>query len=129
LNNKGVPVLCGGALRNIGVQPLLDAVVDYLPSPLDVPPVRLIDAKHETNSPAPPVMMPPLPHWLLRSFLTLYGPAGISQVYSGRVKVGSQVLNSTRDKRERIGRLLLMHANHREDITGADTGAIMPLWD
>jgi elongation factor G len=126
LRNKGVPVLCGSALKNMGVQPLLDAVVDYLPSPLEVPPVEGIDNKtgerviREANDDAP---------FSALAFKVVTDPfvgrLVYFRVYSGRVKVGSQVYNPSRGRPERIGRLLLMHANHREDITAADTGGII----
>jgi elongation factor G len=126
LNNKGVPVICGSALKNMGVQPLLDAVVDYLPSPLDVPPVEGIDIRtgektiREASDDAP---------FSALAFKVVTDPfvgrLVYFRVYSGQVKVGSQVQNPTRSRPERIGRLLLMHANHREDITAADTGAIV----
>ncbi|MFC2010684.1 elongation factor G [Chloroflexota bacterium] len=125
LANKGVPVLCGSMLRNKGVQPLLDAIIDYLPSPLDMPPVRAINTRGaEVARPASDE----------ESFTALafkvvsdpfVGRLVYFRVYSGRVEVGAQVYNSTRGKKERIGRLLLMHANRREEIGEADTGAII----
>jgi elongation factor G len=126
LANKAVPVLCGSALRNSGVQPLLDAVVDYLPSPLDVPPVSGIDIKTEeavirTVSDDEPFSA------LAFKVVTdpFVGRLVYFRVYSGVVKVGGQVYNAAQRKTERVGRLLLMHANHREDIEMADTGAIV----
>ncbi|MGD0795012.1 MAG: elongation factor G [Dehalococcoidales bacterium] len=126
LQNKGVPVICGSALRNMGVQNLLDAIVDYLPSPLDVPPVGGVDSKtgekiiREASDDAP---------FSALAFKVVTDPfvgrLVYFRVYSGTVKTGSQVYNSTRGRPERIGRLLLMHANHREDIESADTGAII----
>ncbi len=125
LANKVVPVLCGSALKNVGIQPLLDAAVNYLPSPLDVPPVPVIDAKGtELSRPASDTAP-----FAALAFKVVSDPfmgrLVYLRVYSGKVKVGTQVLNATRGKRERIGRLLLMHANHREDVTEADTGAII----
>jgi len=126
LANKGVPVLCGSALKNIAIQPLLDATVDYLPSPLDVPPVRVIDAHTGTELTRSSSDDAPFAALAFKVVSDPFmGRLVYLRVYSGRVKVGSQVLNPTRGKRERIGRLLLMHANHREDITNADTGAII----
>jgi elongation factor G len=126
LNNKGVPVICGSALRNMGMQLLLDAVVEYLPSPLDIPPVDGTDSRtgekiiREANDDVP---------FSALAFKVVTDPfmgrLVYFRVYSGKVKIGTQVYNSTREKPERIGRLLLMHANHREDITSADTGAIV----
>lgn len=126
LANKVVPVICGSALKNMGVQNLLDAIVDYLPSPLDVPPVEGIDNRtdekvtREASDDAP---------FAALAFKVVTDPfvgrLVYFRVYSGRLKVGSQVFNSTRRRQERIGRLLLMHANRREDIESADTGAII----
>jgi elongation factor G len=126
LNIKGVPVLCGSALKNMGMQKLLDAVVDYLPSPLEVPPVEGTETKtghkvtREASDDAP---------FSALAFKVVTDPfvgrLVYFRVYSGRVKVGAQVYNPVRERPERIGRLLLMHANHREDITYADTGAIV----
>ncbi len=125
LSNKAVPVICGAALKNIGMQPLLDAIVDLLPSPLDVPPVEGIEPKtghkavREASDDAP---------FSALAFKVVTDPfvgrLVYFRVYSGKVKVGTQVYNPTRDRSERIGRLLLMHANHREDIESADAGAI-----
>jgi len=125
LKNKGVPVICGSALKNMGIQPLLDAIVDYLPSPLEVPPVEGMDNRtgekvtREASDDGP---------FSALAFKVVTDPfvgrLVYFRVYSGRVKVGAQVYNPTRGRQERIGRLLLMHANHREDINVADTGAI-----
>jgi elongation factor G len=126
LKNKGVPVTCGSALKNMGVQPLLDAVVDYLPSPLDVPPVDGIDTRTEQKIVREASDDAPFAALAFKVVTDPFvGRLVYFRVYSGRVKVGSQVFNSTRGRPERIGRLLLMHANHREDITAADTGAII----
>jgi len=126
LANKGVPVLCGSALKNKGVQLLLDAIVDYLPSPLDVPPVSAVDARTGSE-----VVRPPKDDALLTALAfkvvtdPFVGRLVYLRLYSGKVKAGAQVFNATSGKRERIGRLLLMHANHREEIGEADTGAIV----
>jgi len=125
LANKGVPVICGSALRNMGMQPLLDAVVDYLPSPLDVPPVEGIETR--TGHKATRAASDDAPFAALAFKVVtdpFVGRLVYFRVYSGKVKVGAQVYNPTRDRPERIGRLLLMHANHREDVDSADTGAI-----
>lgn len=125
LANKGVPILCGSMLRNKGVQPLLDAIIDYLPSPLDMPPVRAIDTRGAEIARSASDEMP----FTAIAFKVVSDPfvgrLVYFRVYSGRVGAGAQVYNSARDKRERIGRLLLMHANHREEIDQADTGAIV----
>ena len=124
--SKLVPILCGSALRNRGIEFLLDAVVSYLPSPLDMPPVQAIDAKTGKQVTRPASDDAP---FAALAFKTVHDPfvgrLVYFRVYSGRVAAGQQVYNSTRDNKERIGRLLLMHANHREEITEADTGAIV----
>ncbi|MBI2832178.1 MAG: elongation factor G [Chloroflexi bacterium] len=126
LANKGVPVLCGTSLRNKGVQPLLDAVIDYLPSPQDTPPVAGIDARSGAPVTRPANDDAPFCALAFKAVADPFmGRLVYIRVYSGQVKTGTQVLNSTRGKRERIGRLVLMHANHREDITGTETGAIV----
>ncbi len=123
--NKGVPILCGSMLRNKGVQPLLDAIIDYLPSPLDMPPMRAVNIRGaEVTRPA----SDETPFTALAFKVVsdpFVGRLVYFRVYSGRVESGAQVYNSTRGKRERIGRLLLMHANRREEISEADTGAIV----
>ncbi len=126
LKNKGVPVICGSALKNLGVQPLLDAIVDYLPSPLDVPPVDGINTRTGEKTVRQASDDAPFSALAFKVVTDPFvGRLVYFRVYSGRVKVGAQVYNSTRGRSERIGRLLLMHANHREDITAADTGAIV----
>ncbi len=126
LANKGVPILCGSALRNKGIQLLLDAIVDYLPSPLDMPPVQTVDAKSgETVARLASDEEP----FTALAFKVVSDPfvgrLVYFRVYSGRVEAGAQIYNSSRGERERIGRLLLMHANHRDEIAVADTGAII----
>ncbi len=125
LAGKGVPILCGSALRNKGMQPLLDAIIDYLPSPVDMPPVRAVDLRGaEVTRPA----SDEAPFTALAFKVVsdpFVGRLVYFRVYSGKVEAGAQVYNSSRGKRERIGRLLLMHANHREEIQEADTGAIV----
>ncbi len=126
LANKGVPILCGSALRNKGIQPLLDAIVSYLPSPLDMPPVRAIDTRVGAEITRPARDDTPFSALAFKVVADPFmGRLVYLRVYSGRVKVGAQIFNSTRGKRERLGRLLLMHANHREEIAEADTGAIV----
>jgi elongation factor G len=123
---KAVPVLCGSALRNKGIQPLLDAIVDYLPSPLDMPPVRAVDPKKGVEISRPAKDEVPFSALAFKVVSDPFvGRLVYFRVYSGRVKVGAQVFNSTRSERERMGRLLLMHANRREEIDVADTGAIV----
>ena len=123
-----VPVLCGSAFKNKGVQPLLDAVVDYLPSPVDRGGIKGIDM----NSGKEVVRMPSdsEPFSMLAFKIMddpFVGTITFCRVYSGKIESGSTVLNSTKDKRERVGRMLLMHANNREDIKEAFAGDIVAL--
>jgi elongation factor G len=123
---KGVPVLCGSALKNKGVRPLLDAIVNYLPSPEDMPPVRAIDTRVGGEVARPPKDDAPFSALAFKVVSDPFvGRLVYFRVYSGTVKVGAQVLNSTRGKRERIGRLLLMHANRREEEEEVGAGAII----
>jgi elongation factor G len=126
LSNRGVPILCGSALKNKGVRPLLDAIVDYLPSPLDMPPVRAIDTRLGTEVTRPARDDVPFSALAFKVVSDPFiGRLVYLRVYSGEVEAGTQILNSTREKRERIGRLLLMHANRREEVAKADTGSIV----
>jgi elongation factor G len=121
------PVLCGSAFKNKGVQPLLDAVVDYLPSPLDVPPIKGIDSKGNEVVRLPKDSEP----LAMLAFKIMddpfVGTITFSRIYSGRLESGTGVINSTKDRKERIGRMLLMHANNREDIKEAFAGDIVAL--
>ena len=126
LASKGVAILCGSALKNIGIQPLLDAVADYLPSPLEVRPVKGVDIRSGNEVTRPASDEAPFSALAFKVVTDPFvGRLVYFRVYSGRVKVGAQAFNATRDRQERIGRLLLMHANHREDVTVADAGAIV----
>ncbi len=128
VTNQFVPILCGSAFKNKGVQPLLDAVVDYLPSPLDVPPIKAIDVKtgEETDRPASDTA--PLSMLAFKIMNDPFvGSLTFCRIYSGKVESGTTLLNTVKDKKERIGRMLLMHANHREDIKEAYTGDIVAL--
>ncbi|MCX8255352.1 protein chain elongation factor EF-G, GTP-binding [Beijerinckiaceae bacterium RH AL1] len=122
-----IPVLCGSAFKNKGVQPLLDAVVDYLPSPVDVPPIKGIDPDGNEvvrrSSDDEPFSM--LAFKIMDD--PFVGTITFARVYSGHVESGTGVINSTKEKRERIGRMLLMHANNREDIKSAYAGDIVAL--
>jgi elongation factor G len=122
---KFVPVLCGSAFKNKGVQPLLDAVIDYLPSPLDIPPVKGIDPKgNEVERPADDKA--PFAGLAFKIMDDPFvGSITFVRVYSGTVTSGTGVLNSVKDKTERVGRMLLMHANSREDIKEANAGDIV----
>jgi elongation factor G len=125
LESRLVPVLCGAALRNRGVQPLLDAVVDYLPSPLDVPPIEghnpgtsRLEARAVSED-------EPFTALAFKIVADPYvGRLAYIRVYAGSVKTGDRVLNATKDRKERIGRLLQMHANHREEIESVHVGDI-----
>jgi elongation factor G len=127
LTSAFFPVLCGSAFKNKGVQPLLDAVVDYLPSPLDVPAIHGVDDKgndiERHADDAEPMS--------LLAFKIMddpyVGTITFCRIYSGTLQSGTGVINSTRERRERIGRMLLMHANNREDIKEAYAGDIVAL--
>ena len=126
LANKGTPILCGSALKNKGIRLLLDAIVSYLPSPLDMPPVRAIDTRLGAEVTRPPRDDTPFSALAFKVVSDLFvGRLVYLRVYSGRVEAGAQIFNASRGKKERIGRLLLMHANHREEVAEADTGAIV----
>ena len=126
LANKGIPILCGSALRNKGIQPLLNAIVNYLPSPSDMPPVRAVESRLGAEVTRPAKDDAPFSALAFKVVADPFmGRLVYLRVYSGRVEVGSHVFNATRGKKERIGRLLLMHANRREEVTEADTGAIV----
>ncbi|OFW72132.1 MAG: translation elongation factor G [Alphaproteobacteria bacterium RBG_16_64_48] len=123
-----VPILCGSAFKNKGVQPLLDAVVDYLPSPLDVPPVKGIDVKTGEETTREPRDDAPLSMLAFKIMNDPFvGSLTFCRIYSGKVESGTTLVNTVKDKKERIGRMLLMHANHREDIKEAYTGDIVAL--
>ncbi len=125
LASLAVPVLCGSALKNKGVQLMLDAVVDYLPSPIDLPPVKGTDPKHGGEVERPVSDDAPLSAIAFKIVTDPYvGRLAYIRVYSGVLKAGESVYNSTKDERERIGRLLLMHANQREEIQEIGTGGI-----
>jgi elongation factor G len=128
ISSQFVPVLCGSAFKNKGVQPLLDAVINFLPSPVDVGAVKGIDPKNDgeierkCNSSEPfsalafKVMNDPF-----------VGSLTFIRIYSGKLTAGSSVLNTVKDQKERVGRMLLMHANEREDVKEAGAGAIVAL--
>jgi elongation factor G len=119
------PVLAGSAFKNKGVQPLLDAVVDYLPSPLDVPPVHGIDPRTEHELSRRPAMDEPFSALVFKVMSDPYvGKLTYFRVYSGQVNAGDRVLNTTTGKTERIGRILQMHANHREEREEIGAGEI-----
>ena len=125
LKMKVFPVICGTAFKNKGVQPLLDAVIDYLPSPLDVPPVKGIDPNTGTEVERPAADDAPFSALAFKIMTDSFvGQLTFIRVYSGHLKQGDSVLISGRSRTERIGRLLKMHANKREDITEIYAGDI-----
>ncbi|MCV0415772.1 MAG: elongation factor G [Brevundimonas sp.] len=122
------PILCGSAFKNKGVQTLLDAVVDYLPSPIDIPPTPGIDFK--TEEPVVRKASDDEPLSVLAFKIMddpFVGSLTFCRLYSGKMETGQSLLNSTRDKKERVGRMLLMHSNNREDIKEAYAGDIVAL--
>ena len=122
---KLFPVICGSAFKNKGVQPMLDAVVDYLPSPLDVPATMANDPKTGELVPRPPSDDAPFSALVFKIMTDPFvGQLAFIRVYSGCMKTGDTVLNSTKGQRERIGRLLKMHANKREEIKEVYAGDI-----
>jgi len=125
--SKFFPVFCGSAFKNKGVQPLLDAVVDYLPSPVDVPPVKGVDLKgnevERKASDSEPMAL--LAFKIMDD--PFVGTITFCRIYSGKLESGTGVMNSTKERKERVGRMLLMHANNREDIKEAFSGDIVAL--
>jgi elongation factor G len=125
--SKFFPVFCGSAFKNKGVQPLLDAVVDYLPSPVDVPAVKGIDLKgnevERKASDSEPMAL--LAFKIMDD--PFVGTITFCRIYSGKLESGTGVMNSTKERKERVGRMLLMHANNREDIKEAFSGDIVAL--
>jgi len=122
---KLFPIICGASFKNKGVQPMLDAVVDYLPSPLDVPPISAINPEtqqHETREPEAKAPFSALAFKIMND--PFVGQLTFVRVYSGTLNSGTGVYNSTRDKKERIGRLVRMHANKREEIESISAGDI-----
>ena len=125
LSLKIVPVVCGSAFRNKGVQPMLDAVVEYLPSPIDIPPVKGVEPGTTTLAERPAKDDAPFSALSFKIMTDPFvGTLTFFRVYSGSITSGSAIYNSTRSKRERIGRLLKMHANKREEIKEVYAGDI-----
>ena len=125
IHNQMVPVVCGTSYRNKGVQKLLDAIVDYMPAPTDVPAIRGINPKTEEEEERPSDDKAPFSALAFKIMTDPYvGRLSFFRVYSGTVTTGSSVLNSTKGKKERLGRILQMHANHREDIEQVYSGDI-----
>jgi elongation factor G len=123
--NRIVPIVCGSALRNKGIQLVLDAVVDYLPSPLDKPPLKVLNTETGEEVTRPASDDAPFTALAFKVVSDPFvGRLVYFRVYSGSIKVGAQMYNASRQNRERLGRLLLMHANKREEIDEVDTGCI-----
>lgn len=126
ISGEIVPVLCGSALKGKGIQPLLNAIIDYLPSPADIPPIRGVNPDtgeevfcHATDE-------EPFSALVFKTVSDPFmGKLNYLRVYSGEAKAGAQVLNSTRGKKERLGKLYIMHANHREEVDEVDAGSIV----
>jgi elongation factor G len=128
ISNQLVPVFCGSAFKNKGVQTLLDGVVDYLPSPLDVPPVRGVNPRTGESDTREPKDDAPFSALAFKVMTDPYvGTLTFARVYSGTLEAGSQVINVTKDSKQRVGRILQMHANHREEKAGCMTGDIVAL--
>lgn len=126
LSNKLIPVLCGSALYNKGLQPLLDAIVDFLPSPLDVPPIEGVDPESGSKLTRASSVDEPVSALAFKVVSDPFvGRLVYLRIYSGALRSGSRVFNATRDQKERLGRLLRMHANRREDVEEAHAGGIV----
>jgi elongation factor G len=124
--SKAVPVICGSALRNKCVQLVLNAIVDYLPSPADMPPVHAVKVSNDEQVTRKPEDSEPFTALAFKVMTDPFvGRLVYVRVYSGKVVTGDMIYNSVAAKRERIGRLILMHANRREELSSADTGSIV----
>jgi elongation factor G len=124
---KLVPVTCGSAYKNKGVQPLLDAIVEYLPSPIDIGPVPGIDPKNDQPITRRPADDEPFSGLAFKIVTDRFGTLTFFRVYSGTLQKGQSVVNATKDKKERIGRILRMHANNREDVDVVYAGEIVAI--
>ena len=125
IDNLVVPVVCGTSYRNKGVQKLLDAIVDFMPSPLDIPAIKGVNPETEEEDERPADDSAPFSALAFKIATDPYvGRLSFIRVYSGVLSTGTSVLNSTKNQRERIGRILQMHANHREDIEQVYSGDI-----
>ncbi len=125
INNKMVPVLCGSAFKNKGIQPLLDSIVDFLPSPVDMPPIKAIDLSTEDEV---EIITDPNSDFIAMAFKIMVDPfvgkLTFLRVYSGSIKKGSYVYNSSKGRKERISRMLFMHADKREEVQELFAGDI-----
>ncbi|MFM8554006.1 MAG: elongation factor G [Acidimicrobiales bacterium] len=120
-----VPILCGSAFKNKGVQPMLDAVVDFMPSPLDIPPAQGTNNKGDEMLERPADENAPFAALAFKIVADPFGKLTYFRVYSGTINKGDEVYNSTKERKERLGRILLMHANQREDLDVAMAGDIV----
>ncbi|MGB7914328.1 MAG: elongation factor G [Rhodomicrobium sp.] len=128
INSTFYPIFCGSAFKNKGVQPLLDGVLDYLPSPVDIPPIKAINVKTGEDTVRKSSDSEPLAMLAFKIMNDPFvGSLTFCRVYSGKVETGMQLINTVKDKKERIGRMLLMHANSREDIKEAYAGDIVAI--
>ncbi len=128
INVDFFPMFCGSAFKNKGVQPLLDAVVDYLPSPIDIPAIKGIDVKTDSEITRDASDEEPLSMLAFKVMNDPFvGSLTFARIYSGKIEKGSSVMNTVKEKRERIGRMLQMHSNSREDIDIAYAGDIVAL--
>ena len=127
LTSAFFPVFAGSAFKNKGVQPLLDAVVDYLPNPTDRPAIKGIDVKTEQETTRPSSDSEPLAMLAFKIMDDPYGVLTFCRIYSGKLEKGMSLLNTIRGKNERVGRMVLMHANNREEIAEAYAGDIVAL--
>ncbi len=126
VESRVVPILCGTALKGKGIRPLLDAIVNYLPSPLDVPSVCAVDLRRKKEVFYKASDEEPFSALAFKVVTdTFMGKLTYLRVYSGKVKSGMQILNATKEMKERLGRLYIMHANNREEVSMADTGSII----
>ncbi|HEX4493628.1 MAG TPA: elongation factor G [Acidimicrobiia bacterium] len=125
VSGEFVPVLCGSAFKNKGVQPMLDGVVDYLPSPIELPPTVGTDPKSNEEIAFDADEKAPFSALAFKIVADQYGKLTYFRVYSGRLEKGAEIYNSTKDRKERIGRILRMHANNREDVDVAYAGDIV----
>lgn len=124
---KLVPVFCGAALRNRGIQPLLDGIVDFLPSPLDIPPVEGVDPDTGEVKKSPPSDRAPLVALVFKVMMDQGRKLSYARIYSGRLSAGSEVLSPAKQTKEKVARILAMHANKRERISEARAGNIVGL--
>nr|WP_306267413.1 elongation factor G [Pararhizobium sp. IMCC3301] len=127
ISNTFVPILAGSAFKNKGVQPLLDAVVDYLPNPTEVPPIKGIDPKTDGELTRAASDDAPLSMLAFKLMDDQYGSLTFCRIYSGKLETGTTLLNSVKDKRERVGRMVQMHSNSREEIKEAYAGDIVAI--